>query len=272
MLRFKLILKFVMAAVVVGSVVAGAVLIADQKASPRPSTAAPLPKSQIAFEIISIEMSGLGWRDTLSADLHFVDQVDNETVWTLAGRDEINQVLNHALGASYLPKPTAFEGEPVKVDNEEQTKYVSNLEVIRKSGHVAFKPGIKTLSHGKRVELRGNLRSDGILVKGTLESRQLLGFDIQRVTAEGLNLEGKTARYYGTVQVPDFRIDRVEGEWLIPTDGALLVSLGVHQSNKNILGFGTPAFEQLFLIKPMRISEEAIARATLPANFRPKAN
>ncbi len=273
MLKFKLMLKSAMTTVLVGSVAAGTVLFAQRKAIPDPTPTARMEKSQIAFEIISLGMSGLEWRDTLNSDLHFLDQVDNGTVWTLAGRDEINRVLALAPGASYLPKPTAFEGESVQVDNEEQTKYVSNLEIIRsKGGGVAFKPGIKTLSHGKRIELRGNLRSDGILVKATLEFRQILAFTIQTITTEGLNSEGKIARLRGQVQVPDFRIDKVEGEWLIPTDGALLVSLGIHEVRVPGLFRPTATFERLFLIKAFRIPEEAIAKAKLPASIRPKAN
>ena len=122
------------------------------------------------------------------------------------------------------------------------------------------------------IELRGTERSDGILVKGTLELRQILGFTIRHITAEGLNPTGNPARLRGQIQVPDFRIDKVEGEWLIPTDGALLVSLGVRPGKKNILGFGTSPSEHLFLIKARRITEAEIAGAKLPAGFRPNAN
>ena len=271
MLRFKLILKFGVAAILVCSVAAGTMVFAQQKAKPTPAF---LPtKSQITFDIMSFGMNEPEWRDALNADLHFVDQIDNGTLWTLAGRDEINRVLAIAQGAFYLPKPTAFEGEPFRVDDEAQTNYVSNLEVIRgEDGGVAFKPRIKLLSDGRRVELRGIERPDGILVNGTLELRQILGFTIRHITAEGLNTTGKLAKLRGQIQVPDFRIDKVEGEWLIPTDGALLVSLGVRPGKKNLLGFGTSPSEHLFLIKARRITEAEIAGAKLPAGVRPNAN
>lgn len=73
------------------------------------------------------------------------------------------------------------------------------------------------------------------------------------------------------MQVPDLRIDRVQGEWLTPTDAALLVSVGIRHGNKNFPGYGTAAAEHLFLIKAVRLPDDVVAGVG-PAGIRQKAN
>ncbi len=271
MFRWKFAFKLAFLTMLLGSGVAGTVLFAQQK--PPTAPVRPWDKPQIAFEIISITMSGLEWRDTLIEDLHFLDQVDNGIVWTLANGDAINRVLALDPGKLHLPKPTGFEGQTVKVDNGKEANYVAKMDVVRQDGRVGFKPTLKTLSHGKRVELLGTVQADGILVKGSLEDRQLLGFAIGSTRlVDGLTPQGKPQKYAAQIQSPDVRIDRVQGEWLIPTDGALLVSTGVRVGTKNFLGFGTASVEHLFLIKPWRIPDDVIAGVKPPASVRPKAN
>jgi hypothetical protein len=70
-----------------------------------------------------------------------------------------------------------------------------------------------------------------------------------------------------TIQVPEVDSRRVEGEWLIPSDGALLVSLGPRAlRERGFQQFQQKGYEEhLIAITARQIAEPAQAPATRPA-------
>ncbi len=137
--------------------------------------------------------------------------------------------------------------------NETSHKYVANVKRVsdgppNEGTHIAFVPEIDEVHDGVRVNvLSSRLDGPALLAKVTVEQNHLLSFITTRYTEsvksasrettdEGVvkasfidrlrpERDGPTA-INATINVPEMVSSRIEGEWLIPSEGALLVSMG----------------------------------------------
>ncbi|HWE35742.1 MAG TPA: TolC family protein, partial [Isosphaeraceae bacterium] len=138
---------------------------------------------------------------------------------------------------------------------------------------VGFKPEVKSIKDGVTAHLSGRPIDQGVLTQVFLDETRLQAlYDV--TVADGVKGrapgEGPTrldARY----QVPDVVDSKVEGEWLIPKDGALLISLGVHpepegfSTSKTFFSrlAGPPAVRERLVMIVARTSDQAEAAPDL---------
>jgi hypothetical protein len=143
-------------------------------------------------------------------------------------------------------------GQPARMTNEESVKYVASLKRIAdgapgQASKIAFEPQVGEVHSGVRVKvvsshLKGQVLSarvvidenrlvrmhtthysEPVLKKVEIETHEGKGLLHDRLHRNiGLDRQAINAAF----QVPEVDSRRAEGEWLIPSAGALLVSMG----------------------------------------------
>src|SRR4029077_5043872 len=77
----------------------------------------------------------------------------------------------------------------------------------------------------------GRALDQGVLATLTLEDRQITAVHtvpLPEVVEPKAGEKGEKGPVNVTIQIPEYARTSVSGEWLIPRDGVLVVSLGVH--------------------------------------------
>ena len=145
-------------------------------------------------------------------------------------------------------------GAPARMTNETSHKYVANLRRVsdgppNEGTHIAFVPEIDEVHDGVRVNvLSSRLNGADSVRQGGRRAEPSALVHHDQVHREASNPcptekrdegvvktslidrlrpdhDGLTA-INGTFNVPEMLSSRIEGEWLIPSEGALLVSMG----------------------------------------------
>lgn len=241
-------------------------------AAPASSTA-PMVLYEARFVSLNLD-----WRTTHSDRLRLVTRQEGASVWTV-DEPTIYEIVKTCQSdekrcGRVPPTATVELGEAVELSARHQQHYVAEMtpgavrekaqdgEVVRTN----FTPEIATLDLGPIVRVKSS-RMVGVGVQAalTIEDRRLVA--MHSTTRNGVVEE---RREYGVpvlskipfvgnrlfrnigiarqpisaqVQVPEVALGRIEGEWLIPSEGALVVSLGPTSS-----GEAEPVGEQLVIL------------------------
>ena len=136
--------------------------------------------------------------------------------------------------------------------SEETHQYVASVKRVadgppNQSTRLAFEPQIDKVHNGVRVNiLSSQLKGQNLFARVVIDENRLVAIHTVKYTEAvqpkpGVDPEVSKASFLdrlnpnhgphaaainATIQVPEVDSRRVEGEWLIPSDGALLVSLG----------------------------------------------
>jgi hypothetical protein len=222
------------------------------------ATAAARGGPAVSFEIREITVASPEWRGKLLASLQPVARQEGSAVWALdpAG---INELRAHCQSdprcrVTQAPAMTARIGEPVRMSSETAHNYVAHLQRVSdappgQGTQIAFQPEVDKVHSGVRVSvLSSEQKGQALYAKIVIEENRLLAFHTAEYT-EGVKSKPpadpalaraslhnlarlnpvhgpEPARVRATIQVPEVDSRRVEGQWLIPGDGALLISLG----------------------------------------------
>jgi hypothetical protein len=222
------------------------------------ATAAAKSGPAVSFEIREITVASPEWRGRMLASLQPVARQEGAAVWAL---DEagIKDLLTHCQAdprcrVAQAPAMTARIGEPVRMSSETAHNYVAHLKRVsdappNQGTQIAFQPEVDKVHSGVRVSvLSSELRGQALFAKIVIEENRLVAFHTAEY-AEGVKSKPpadpalaraslrnlarlnpahgpEPARIKATIQVPEVDSRRVEGQWLVPGDGALLVSLG----------------------------------------------
>lgn len=212
-----------------------------------------------SFEIRYISFNSLDWRGAMMPYLQPVARRGGAAVWSMdfAAVRTLLETIQGDAGSDIVqaPRTVAPLGQGVRVVNETAHNYVAHLRRIAdgppgEATELAFVPEVDQIREGIQVDLTGNRVLDqGVLAEIAVEEDRLLGFQhatyTETVHAEtrvesrpksGNLLVDRLFRSVGIasqengiavkVQVPEVASSHIAGEWLIPRDGALLVSLG----------------------------------------------
>ncbi|MFO0891903.1 MAG: hypothetical protein U0790_22555 [Isosphaeraceae bacterium] len=210
----------------------------------------------MAFEIREIRLTSPDWRGKLMPRLHEVTRQEGVAVWAVdePSLKELLEICQADARGNILsaPKLNVAVGQPARMTNEETIKYVASLKrradgAPGQASNVAFEPQLGEVHNGIRVNvLSSQLRGEALFARLAIDENRLVkmhttsyGEPVQtKVVVEshpgkGL-LHDRLHRNIGigrqvinaTIQVPEVETRRVEGEWLIPGAGALLVSTG----------------------------------------------
>ncbi len=250
----------------------------------------------VDFVIRDIHTPGPAWRGKLLLRLHAVARQEGCAVWTLdsAGYGELLELCQADTRTNVLqaPKMTTRVGEPARMTSEETVHYVASLKRIadgapNQSTSLAFEPQVDKVHSGVRVNIpTSQLKGQNLLAKVVIEENRLVALhtvkyaetvqpkpgtdpDVTKTSLlERLNPSHgpHPAAINATIQVPEVDTRRVEGEWLIPSDGALLVSLGPRAVHER--GFLKGHEEHLIAITARPVADPAAAQAPAPQPAR----
>ena len=210
----------------------------------------------ISCQVRLLTMDGLGWRSDYYPRLQPVARQGTSAVWT-ADRALAETMTGQALTATVAPVCTN-PGETT-FDMKATTCYVAHLERLadgpkNQATTIAFMPETASVEEGFRANISGRKLDQGVLARVAIEEAHIKAMHVVKMSEKYVQAECKTppkAESAGEVldqfckaveektvgrpdpkvnfqvQVPEISHAKVEGEWLIPRDGILLVSLGV---------------------------------------------
>jgi hypothetical protein len=218
------------------------------------SSQPPAPEPHIAFEIHDVTATSPDWRGKMLPKLQPVAREEGVAVWALDA-DGVRELIatcqdNPQARVLQAPRMIARLGDPVRMSNEEESHYVAHLKRIsdgppNEGTHIAFQPEVDKVHDGIRVELsETRLKGSVLFAKMAIQHNKVLGFHttnykesivdttadpevvktslLSKLRSEG---DGKVS-IAGTIQVPEISTRRIEGDWMIPSQGGLLVSMG----------------------------------------------
>lgn len=206
-----------------------------------PPTTSPVPRlQQIVYELRVVELTTVDWRADVFEKLQSVTRQGNATVWT-APREVGERIVRKSTstpGGRVLatPKVIASPDTPAHVTAGSSRNFVTGVArmadgPVNHASTVAWVPKVEHAREGLATTLRGRQLDQGILTQmvltdtrvGSVHSVSLT--EVQEPAKD--DEKGKRWDKMGVrIEVPEVSRSEVVGEWLIPNDGVLVVSLG----------------------------------------------
>jgi hypothetical protein len=234
----------------------------------------------ITFHSWMIEMDGLGWRESLSRELQPVARQGGATVWT-APHAALKLLLEKATEKPagqvvQTPRVTVASQAVSHLTGQTTRKLATMLTrhadgPVDHASPVADAPEYEEIREGFLVTMSGRKLDQGVLTKLEVEDSRIAA--VHKVTvSETISGKGHPAaagpcQHNATVEVPELVQGTVAGEWLIPNDGLLVVSLGAHTvadpQGKAVVRERVMVVEA----RPVALTDPALARASVTPNF-----
>lgn len=228
------------------------------------SSSAPL----VQYEVRFVSTPGLEWRSALADHLRLVTRQEGASVWAVDDKTvyEILKTCENETKTCDLapPRATTELGEAVELSARHRQTYVAEMkpstardsvpdgEVVRTS----FSPETATLDLGPTVRVDSSrLVGVGVQAAVKIEDRRLLAMHqaVRRAVVEERreyavpvlskipfvgrrlfrNIGIARQPISATVEIPEVSSLSIEGDWLIPSEGALVVSLGPVSNAEN---------------------------------------
>ncbi|HMB04422.1 MAG TPA: hypothetical protein VKP69_11875 [Isosphaeraceae bacterium] len=241
-----------------------------------PNSDAPL----ISFSTWMVEMDGLGWREALGRDLQPVARQGGATVWT-APHEALEPLLEKA---TEKPAGQVVQSPRVTVASQsvshlagQTTRKLATIPTRHADGPVdhtaavASAPESEEVREGFRATMSGRKLDQGVLTKLVVEDSRIAAVHkvtmSETVPAKGHPAAAGSCQLNATVEVPELVQGSVAGEWLIPNDGLLVVSLGAHTVADPQ---GKAAVRERVMVveaRPVALTDPALARASVTPNF-----
>ncbi len=215
----------------------------------------------LSYQLTILEMNGLDWRSTLYPQLKPVVRQGPSTVWS-APRRTSTAIVEKAERTLAAPSLTALPGVRAFVAHNISRKLVRDFGFCAESGVLlaSCEPKLENASEGFSAQVTGRKLDQGILISLNLDDQQVIA--VHPVICNKANPAPQppgTEPRVLMVQVPEIARTTVSGEWLIPGDEVLVISLGAH----------TVAGEDGKAVVCERL---ALVEATTGASERPSGN
>ena len=200
---------------------------------------APTPPGHhgISYELCLIEMNGVDWRAPVYTQLEPVCRQGSATVWTVpAGvARSIRSGAGRVLSA---PRLAANSGVTAHVSQRRSQDFVTHIVrvadgPVNHASTVALVPQIESAREGLAATVQGRKLDQGVLTQIVLEDTRVTSLHRVALTEIQEPDHGKPAgkrweTLAAEIKVPEIAKCEVSGEWLIPNDGVLVVSLGAY--------------------------------------------
>jgi hypothetical protein len=194
----------------------------------------PKPASPIRYQVRVYEMEGLDWRGSLYARLQPVARQGSATIWT-ASRD-LGKPLAECAARLVIAPQILGQSDSLTQFSQRTNRRIASRWTRHADGPVdhavavAYTPEFEDLGDGCQFAFLGRKLDQGVLAKVVVEDVRVAA--VHRVmlteTVQAAHHEGSDGTVRPKLEVPEVVKARVEGEWLIPSDGILLVSLGAN--------------------------------------------
>ncbi len=189
----------------------------------------------VGYQIKVLEMKGLEWRGDLHDKLTPVARQGGATIWT-ASRDLLPLLTKESGQVVYSPKAATGQEVPAQIRNQLQRAIVANLKRVAdgpfgQATRLSYQPEIDHVRESFSIAVRCRKLDQGVLARVVIDETRLASlytYTIHESVRKGPDTEGKPAEITAQVHVPEIVSGKVDGEWLIPNDGILLIGLGVH--------------------------------------------
>jgi hypothetical protein len=212
------------------------------------------PVEATTYHVRVLTLDGLDWRTSSYARLQPVARQGSSTIWT-ADRALAASLVDRAKASS--PCHTIMAVGEAVMTKAEAVNYVAAMErvadgPINQSSAIAFMPRPEQVEERFSIRVEGRKLDQGVLTRiameeshvdvihGVPQSETLVPpaakssktrteqttATLEVIRASTSNIPEATS-ITSSVQIPEVTRASVAGEWLIPNDGVLLVSLGV---------------------------------------------
>lgn len=212
------------------SVLAMSILMAGPNPTPTPTpTPAAAPAALVASEVRFLEMTGLDWRAQIQPQMERITAQGSATVWTTS-RENAQKIAQAASRVLTAPRVTALSNVQAFISTASHQTYVAHLKavpVVEGNPVTGFQPMIDSVRDGLKVQIAGRTLDQGTLLKVALDDSHLIAMHTvagKKPAADCCAEEAKPG--VGVCQVPEVARCQVNGEWLVPPQGALVISLG----------------------------------------------
>jgi hypothetical protein len=199
-----------------------------------PGADAPQPSggSMITYQYQILEMRGLEWRAALYPQLQPVAHQGSATIWTAPGC-VVTTLVEKAERVVATPRVTANPQMKATVVQNKTRHFVSDMtrvtdNQVTTASFVGFAPRIDEATEGYSVVVSGRKIDQGVLTHFAIDDKQIVAVHPVKLTEVRETDKKQWDKLSATIQVPEFARVEVAGEWLIPNDGVLVVSLGAH--------------------------------------------
>jgi hypothetical protein len=181
------------------------------------------PTRMILYQTGFLKMNGTEWQQALEPKLRPVRKDPSMRVWT-APAEVLAELKKWSGGVVVAPKVSTFEDGAATIMDSRKVKYVRsvkwNLGAEDKS--IAAQPIVAEINDGSSLTMVGRAVDQGVLVRMKIEDTRINA--LSPITVPATTHDGTLIN--ATIQLPDLTEVKGEGEWLIPNDGILIISLG----------------------------------------------
>lgn len=196
-----------------------------------PNPAAPM----VTYQLWVVDLEGVDWRESVYAQLQPVVHRGSSTVWT-AHRSAAGELLKRpGTKVVQAPKVTAHSEAPAHISHHSPHRFVGDQTrhadgPVNQASYVAYSPKVEDVREGFAATISGRKLDQGVLLKFVIEDTHLTALHTVLLSEKRPAGDGSkdTSAVRATVQVPEIARGDVAGEWLVPNDGMLLVSLGAY--------------------------------------------
>ena len=230
-----------------------------------PIATAPLVKPhatssdrQISYEVRYLNLLTEPWRQLMKDRLKLVQQEADVSVWIIE-KQSLASLLNHAqtpAGGNVLqaPKVTTFENDHATIFSEKKQHYVAQVEKVETSGGMGFRPIVKEIGIGWRVDVVGSFLPDGTNASVDVRDSNLVAMHAL-TRKERFGDQDVSATY----QVPSMIEHRCRVAYAVPDESSLVISLGLQINETPIFAGVTEVAGKLF--ESMGLSRHEPARS-----------
>lgn len=191
--------------------------------------------ASLTYDVKLLEMNGLAWRGEFYPKLQKVSHRGVVTVWTAPGSmvSKLEEKSGKVLAA---PQVISMQDANATVFSTKTRRILGDLArhadgPVNHASYVAYTPQFEEATEGYSIAVKGRRLDQGVLVDVSLEDKHITAVHTVSLTEA---IEGNAKNeLHPTIQIPEFGSAEVAGEWLIPNDGVLIVSLGVHTAADN---------------------------------------
>jgi hypothetical protein len=228
----------------------------------------------LTYEVRVIKIKGLEWRGDFFARLQPVSHQGPATIWT-ASRATAEQLAEKDPDARKATHAMATPRAVVHLTSRALRMVPSGVNRLADgpfdhATQVAYTPHYEPIHAGWALSLTGRKLDQGVLVCMVLENTDVTAVHHVNVTEsmaakscceKGAGCAEKAETVGSRIDVPEVAHAEIAGEWLIPNDGALVVSLGV-QTTTDEAGKAVTV-ERLALVEAHPAAECEVRQASL---------
>jgi hypothetical protein len=229
---------------------------------------------EITYDVSVLTVQGLEWRSTFFAELQPVTSQGGGTVWTASGETarRLAELDSKVLRA---PRMMAGPRAVAHISDRANRKVASGVTRLAdgpfdQATRVAYTPHYEEIREGLALTLTGRKLDQGVLACMVVDETRVasvhqvaLSESVKSTKCCATESGSCDAKVASHIEVPEVVHAAVGGEWLIPKDGALVVSLGV-ETTADAAGKAV-VLERLVLIEAAAPADAAVERASIAA-------